>query len=195
MINEFENIHWLDTDTKNYIEHFYKYFSMMEEDESATDFKGAGIYLANALEHEINSTFFQYFRTLVDIEIPNYYKKLVPGNDRYIYKSNGYNISFNKEIPERTNKLSDLELGTLWFIYRGITSKPDNLVSKFFKEGQINSIREYWEKAKNIRNKIAHPHPVSKEDILELKNIIITIWSGENGISFEKLKKHISERN
>ena len=68
-------------------------------------------------------------------------------------------------------------------------------MSKFFKEEQINSIREHWEKAKNIRNKIAHPHPVSKEDILELKNIIITIWSGENGISFEKLKKHISERN
>ena len=165
----------------------------MEEDRSTTDFKGAGIYLANALEYEINATFFQYFRTLVNIDIPEFYKKLAPRNDKYIYNSNGHNIQFNKEIPPKTGKLFNLELGTLWFIYSGITSKSDNLVSKFFKTDQIISIRDHWEKAKNIRNKIAHTHSVGKEDILDLKNHILSIWSGENGESFEKLKKHISD--
>jgi hypothetical protein len=192
-INEFENLHWLDSKSKEYIELFYKYFSIMEEDKNTLDFKGAGIYLANALEYEINATFFQYFRTLVKIEVPKFYKKLVPDKNMYYYDSNGHMIPFNKEIPHNTKELFNLELGTLWFIYLGITSKSDNLVSKFFKTDQIKSIRDHWEKAKDIRNKIAHTRSVSKEEILDLKNHILSIWSGENGESFEKLKKHISD--
>jgi hypothetical protein len=84
-----------------------------------------------------------------------------------------------------------LDLGTLWYIYKNIISKPENIISKFFSEEQIQSICNNWLQAKEIRNKIAHPYPISKEDVLKLKDCILNIWSNGNWPSFEKMKNYL----
>lgn len=131
----------------------------------ADDYSPVLIGYSKFFEHEINLSIVQSIRQFLGITMPTYYLKYCDVAGKYIIKGRE-NFSADFNMKHYTSaKYIPPGLGQSLISYRILSENPE--FPNYEKR-----IKELGLKINAIRNKVAHPEILSKEDLLEMEQLI-----------------------
>lgn len=147
------------------------------------DFSAVTIGYSKFFEREVNLSVVQLVRKELGINMPSYFEQYCDISGQYIIKiGDDFKVNFNMQ-DRSSGKYLPPGLGQSLISYNTIADRLTMYISKYkelIKEGK---------KLNTIRNKSAHPDLIKKEDVKNMKEIIVELYL--HGIFEEMLKTKV----
>ncbi len=165
-------IEGLEYESKIFLKSANMVYSMflLEKDIEEIDYSPVAIGYTKFFEKEINVSVVQSIRKELGVPMPIYFNKYYPDQEKYeININNKFKIDYNMKNIKTGNYLAP-GLGQTFHALEIEFDKIDGDKKK------LNELLYKGRKLNNIRNRAAHPELIGKEDIDEIRDIILSLY-------------------
>lgn len=184
----------LEPESRILLETLNAIYPTLHNTKAELEFSAGIIPLTKLFEIEVNLSFIQHIRYLLDVEMPKYFNKPDRTKRNLFFPTRAFptesdvSINVNKSI---NNKFQPPELGGT---ERAVKVLIENKkLPQSFDKNKIQSLMKYWEDIRLIRNAVAHTGALTNKDL----DKIIEIFSSmqREGILEEIIKLKESLKN
>lgn len=171
-LNELSKLEGLEYESKIFLKSANTVYSMLilEEEMEEMDYSPVAIGYTKFFEKEINVSIVQSIRKDLGILMPTYFNKYYPSNEIYEIKINDvFKVDYNMKNMKTGSYLAP-GLGQTFRALEIEINKIDG------DKNKLNELLYKGRKLNNIRNRAAHPELIDKEDVDNIRDILIKLY-------------------